>query len=497
MNTGEILTLKDNLPVLIVVFPFLFAFFTGIFGSFKRFICFPLALIGVICSLISSLFGFCLVYNQRKDIVYTLGGWTRDIGISFYLNSYNASLLFLINLSILFVLLYSRRVIILKFPDRLYAFYSLILLFLTGILGIVITGDAFNLYVFLEIVSLSSYAMIALNGKESYVAALRYLIIGTVGATFYLLGVGILYLKTGNLNMSEIHNAIISQTNLLSIKAAFLFITIGFSIKFAFFPFHSWLPFAYSKTINTVSAVMAPIVTKVTIFALIKVIVLVFGLSYVFSFTCLKFLFSSVLAPIGMIYFSLKAFSQKNISLSFCYILLMECSLMFGALFLNNILSYQITMYHIALDIIMTLSLFLFVGVLETYFRVYNFSDLESVNIFKLNPTFCILFFITCLSVLGIPPTGGFFSKFYIILAAFTAHVYFFPVCLIVSSFIILVVFLRIFEKLYFNTKKAIEGANNKVPVIMLLIFFVNAFLILGFGFNFNLILKKIISLYF
>ena len=239
MNTGEILTLKDNLPVLIVVFPFLFAFFTGIFGSFKRFICFPLALIGVICSLISSLFGFCLVYNQRKDIVYTLGGWTRDIGISFYLNSYNASLLFLINLSILFVLLYSRRVIILKFPDRLYAFYSLILLFLTGILGIVITGDAFNLYVFLEIVSLSSYAMIALNGKESYVAALRYLIIGTVGATFYLLGVGILYLKTGNLNMSEIHNAIISQTNLLSIKDAFLFITIGFSIKFAFFPFSS------------------------------------------------------------------------------------------------------------------------------------------------------------------------------------------------------------------------------------------------------------------
>ena len=139
----------------------------------------------------------------------------------------------------------------------------------------------------------SMYKPIAEDDNDLLCALLNlyrkvYLIIGTVGATFYLLGVGILYLKTGSLNMTELHSSVVALYGLQSIKASLLFIVIGLSIKIAFFPFHSWLPFAYSKTISPVSALMSPIVTKVSLFALIKVLVLVFGIEYVLSLDSLK-----------------------------------------------------------------------------------------------------------------------------------------------------------------------------------------------------------------
>ena len=482
----------QNLPVLIVVFPFLFGLLVGIIGPLKKLFCFYLALFSTFCSSALSFYG---IFHTLKvgNIEYNLGGWAKNIGIAFYLTPYNSIVLFLISLVSFFVILYSGKTVILKFKDKVYAFYALLLFFLTGNLGIVITGDAFNLYVFLEIVSLSSYSMVALGNKESYVAALRYLIIGTVGATFYLLGVGILYLKTGSLNMTELHSSVVALYGLQSIKASLLFIVIGLSIKIAFFPFHSWLPFAYSKTISPVSALMSPIVTKVSLFALIKVLVLVFGIEYVLSLDSLKTILPN-LAAFGMIYFSIKAYTQKNIRASFCYILLMECSLMFGALWLGDILGIKTSLYHIVLDIVMTVALFLFAGILETYYKIRNFNEVDKVNILSINKVFCVSFIIILLSVLGIPPTGGFFSKFYFILVAFKSSYYFFIVSLIVSSFIIFCVFLRLFEKIYFNNKKEGDVLKNKLPFSLDIIFLVCAFIVLFIGFNTNFIFENIIT---
>ncbi|MGI6680922.1 MAG: complex I subunit 5 family protein [Bdellovibrionota bacterium] len=482
----------SQLPILILICPFIAALLIGVIGSFKKSLCYPLAVLSILCSIYFSLLGVKETFlNGSRS--YNLGGWGQSIGIAFYLNTYNAILLSIISFVLLATVLYSRKFIYLRFPDKFYAFYSLLLLFLTGILGIVITGDAFNLYVFLEIVSLSSYAMIALGRKESYVASFRYLIIGTIGASFYLLGVGILYLKTGNLNMQELHHYVLPLYKTTSIKASFLFIVIGLSIKIAFFPFHSWLPFAYSKTISPVSTLMAPIVTKVSLFACIKVIVLVFGVDYLFSLEGFKYLMPNI-AAIGMIYFSIKAFTQKNIRASFCYVLLMECSLMFGALWFQDVLGIKAVLYHILIDILMMLTLFLSAGVLEYYYKIYNHSDLLDTNILAKEKILLFSFIITALSVLGIPPTGGFFSKFYFILVAFKANSYFYVISLIVSSFILLAFFLKFFEKIYFNYKKVPNAKNSKFPIITNAVLLVSSLLIIYFGAKVHLFIDVIIN---
>lgn len=481
----------DQLPILIVVFPFIFSLLIGMVGSFKKNVCFPLAIFSIICSLICSIAGIYHTFNH-SSISYNLGGWVRSIGIEFYLNSYNSILIFLVNFVVLAVLIYSRKFVYLKFYERLYAFYALLLFFVTGNLGIIITGDAFNLYVFLEIVSLSSYAMIALGRKEAYVAALRYLIIGTVGASFYLLGVGILYLQTGNLNMLEIHKSILKLQDLSIIRVAFVFIVVGLSVKIAFFPFHSWLPFAYSKTISSVSILMTPIVTKVSLFACIKIIIAVFGFDYLLKMGSFKLLLPNI-AALGMLHFSIKAFSQKNIRTSFCYVLLMECSLMFGAIWFENIIGLKTVLYHIALDIVMTLSLFLFAGILQKHYRIYKYDDVSNINVFAQNKVLCLSFIVVLCSILGIPPTGGFFSKFYFILSAFKEGSYFYIISLLISSFILLALFLKFFESLYFNNKKFISNKKEKVSFLLNLIFVLSTIFIFLIGFKTSIFMEKII----
>lgn len=480
-----------NLPILIIIFPFLFALIIGIFGSLKKFICLPLALLSVFSSLLCSFLAIFYTYKNGA-LEYELGGWTKTLGIAFYLNSYNSILLFLVNIVAFCVLLYSRNSIYLKFYNKLYAFYSLLLFFLTGNLGIIITGDAFNLYVFLEIVSLSSYSMIALNKKESYVASLRYLIIGTVGASFYLLGVGLLYLKTGSLNMFELHRSILPLYGSISVKAAFILITLGLSIKVAFFPFHTWLPFAYSKTLNAVSVLMSPIVTKVSLFACIKIIVLVFGIDYFTQVASFNMLLTYV-AGVGMIYFSIKAYSLNNIKHSFCYILLMECSLMFGGVALQDRLGLQAALYHLALDVVMTLSLFLFVVVLDNYYKVKNYSELIKANIFKQNKILSFSFLVTVFSVLGLPPTGGFFSKFYFLLSCFYKGQYFFAITILLSSIILLTLFLKVFEKMYFLSKGGSVAVNKSLPFIINLTLIFSTFFIFFYAGITSFIIQEVI----
>ncbi len=166
-------------------------------------------------------------------------------------------------------------------------FYALYLLLVMGLSGMVITGDAFNLYVLLEVSSLTSYVLIAMGkSRRASVAAFNYIIMGTIGASFYLLGVGYLYLRTGTLNMVEIHHAIatLSETGTSStIVVAFVMIIVGVMIKMAFFPLFGWLPNAYSYCPSSTSCVLAPLMTKVSVYVMIRMMLTVFGAEWVFE----------------------------------------------------------------------------------------------------------------------------------------------------------------------------------------------------------------------
>ena len=157
--------------------------------------------------------------------------------------------------------------------------YSLWLLAIAGLLGLVTTGDAFNLFVFLEISSLASVALVAMGAnkdKQALVAAYNYLIIGAVGATLYVIGVGLLYGITGTLNMVDLTNRISDLNNNKALIAGFGFMIIGIMVKAAVFPLHIWLPRAYAYAPSAVSVLLAATATKASLYILARILFSVF-----------------------------------------------------------------------------------------------------------------------------------------------------------------------------------------------------------------------------
>ena len=149
---------------------------------------------------------------------------------------------------------------------------------MTGLLGIAVTGDIFNVFVFLEISSLSAYALIALGkDRRALTAAYQYLIMGSVGATFIVIGIGLMYGMTGTLNMADLAERIPAVAATRTIPVAFAFLAVGISLKLALFPLHLWLPSAYAYAPSAVTAFIASTATKVAVYMLLRFFFTIFG----------------------------------------------------------------------------------------------------------------------------------------------------------------------------------------------------------------------------
>ena len=185
----------------------------------------------------------------QTTMTYPLGGWHPSVGIEYSVDALNAFVLVIVSMIAAVVLPVGTGTAADAIPEgKEYLFYTAFLLCLTGLMGISITGDAFNVFVFLEITSLSSYTLIALGkGRQALTAAFTYLVMGTIGGTFLLLGIGLMYQLTGSLNMAIIQEALagIDPTNKTKV-VAFGFLFTGSAIKLAIFPLHQWLPNAYT-----------------------------------------------------------------------------------------------------------------------------------------------------------------------------------------------------------------------------------------------------------
>src|SRR5688572_20439147 len=185
---------------------------------------------------------------SEGPLSYAIGSWPPPWGIEYRVDALSSFVLVLVALTASFVAPYSQRSLRAELPrERHYILYAMYCLCLAGLLGITITGDAFNVFVFLEISSLSMYVLIALGPRRNaLVAAYQYMLMGTVGATFYVLGVGLLYLMTGTLNLADLAGRLRAVEDLRPVLAALAFITVGIGLKLALFPLHQWLPNAYA-----------------------------------------------------------------------------------------------------------------------------------------------------------------------------------------------------------------------------------------------------------
>jgi multicomponent Na+:H+ antiporter subunit D len=266
-----------------------------------------------------------------------------------------------INVVALIVLIHSLTVHGREFDGKQTAFYSLSMLMLLGFNGMVLTGDLFNLYVFLEISSLAAYALISVGDKPAPFAAFRYLIIGTVGGSLYLLGVGYLYTVTGTLNMIDMAAMLPTVAQQPAVVTALILITVGIGIKAAMFPMHGWLPDSYTYANTTSTALIAPIGTKVGAYVLMRVLLYVFGIDRVDAVIPLSTIIG-ILACAGILYGSIMAIAQSELKRMLAYSSVSQIGYILLGISLANPMGFVGAVLHVLNHAIMKAALFLVAG---------------------------------------------------------------------------------------------------------------------------------------
>jgi multicomponent Na+:H+ antiporter subunit D len=447
----------EQFPIFIVIVPLFSAFFISVAGAADKRSCYPLAVGALAVSLYASVETLFQVLEQGV-VRYRLGGWPPPFGIEYVIDHLNALVLVVVAFVSVVVALYSKESVKRELPDRIPHFYTLFVLLVTGLLGMTITGDAFNLYVLLEISALTSYALIAMGRDRALPASFNYVILGTLGASFYLLGVGHLYIMTGSLNMGDLHRILPGLYQSKAILVAFVLILLGLWAKMAFFPLHGWLPNAYTYAPSSTGALIAPLMTKVSVYIMIRMMISLFSPGYVYH----TFKASSLvvwMAVVAIIAGSILALSQRSFKKILTYLIVAEVGYMVGGAWLANENGMTGAILHILNDALMTLCLFLVAGIIVYKTRGHRLENLQ--GLYKKMPVTMGAFTVGALSMIGVPPTAGFFSKWYLILGAIDAGQWGFLAALVFSSLVNAVIFFRIIEIGYFEPHSEHHGNGH------------------------------------
>ena len=473
----------NQLPFLVVGIPLFSALLIGIFGYRFPKVVRPIGFVAITVSTISSILLFKLV--EKQNIVeYFFGGWLAPVGIAYAVDHLNALMILMIYVVSFLAFIFSLKSVELEIPqNKQVNYYTLYFLLIAGLVGITITGDAFNLYVLFEICALSGYALLAVAGKRAYLATFYYLLIGSIGACFYLIGVAYLFVKTGTLNMAHLSDIIPMIYFTKSILIAFIFVNIGLFIKMALFPVHGWMPNVYTKAPISTTCLMAPLGTKLSIYILIRFYFDVFSPEYVYHVLNIQ-PFMIWLATIAIIAGSLYAIYHQSFLKIATFIIVSEIGYIVGGLWVGHPDSIAGAIYHIVADSLMTLGLFLIGGTVLLLLKSDKVSDFSRV--FGKLPYTTIALILVFASIVGVPPTSGFFSKFYLIKGAFQMGQYQFIVALLLSSLTSLFIFFRYFESYFYNKSESDslivkEPLFFKVPLAITSAFV----LILGLSYNF------------
>jgi len=439
--------MTSQVPALIIIVPLLAALAVNLAGWVRHSLCFPATVCAMVAAWLSSI-GVMARVIAEGTIIYRMAGWDPPWGIAWHIDHLNAVILILISTVALINLVATRTSAAHEFENRLGTFYALYLLFVTGLMGIVITGDIFNLYVLLEIASLSGYALLGMGGSRAPVSSLNYLFMGTIGASLYLFGAGYLYIATGSLNMADIAAILPTIENIALIKVSFILCLIGLFIKMAFFPLHTWLPNAYSHAPNASASLIAPLTTKVMLYVMIRLILSIYQPDFAFDQLTIGplIIWFAVLAIIAG---SVLAWKQERLKRMLAYIIVVEVGYMVGGFWLGNEAGMTGAVLHILNDAMMTLCLFLAAGTIASKISADTLRDLQ--GLFKKMPFTMTAFVVGALSIIGVPPTCGFFSKWYLLSGGIQAGHYGFAAALIISSLVNVLLFFRVIEIGYFE----------------------------------------------
>lgn len=471
-----------NLPALQVVIPLIGALLTG----FTRRGATAFAIAAVVSWIMPFIAGAMMWQVLTSGpISYHLGGWEPPWGIEYRVDLLNAFVLVLVSVIGAVIIPSARRSVAFDVGDKREAwFYCMYLLCLTGLLGIAVTGDAFNAFVFLEISSLSTYVLIALGAdRRALLSAFQYLIMGTIGATFYVIGVGLLYLLTGTLNMADIAARLgaAATQNFPAMVTALAFLTVGISLKLALFPLHVWLPNAYVYAPSWATVFLSASATKVAIYLLIRYYFSVFGVAVdIGALPMTEIMIALSLA--AMFVGSFIAVFEKNIKRLLAYSSIAQIGYITLGIGIANQAGLTGGLVHVVNHALMKAALFLAVGAIFYRARTVLLTDLAGIG--RKMPLTMTAFAIAGFGLIGAPGTAGFISKWYLAAGALDKGWWSLVFLIMGSSFIALVYVGRILEVTLLRQPAPELAAATDPPLAMLLPLVVLAGATVYFGFD-------------
>ena len=401
-----------------------------------------------------------------ENTPYLMGSWPAPYGIELSIDSFSAIILLIVTGASSLALLGGRASIDDEIEEqRQPLFYGAWLLALAGLIGIVVTADAFNIFVFMEISSLASYVLIAGGpNRQALPSVFKYLVMGTVGATFYLIGVGMIYMMTGTLNLADMAVRISDVTDTTPVLVAAGFITVGLALKAAVFPLHAWLPNAYTFAPNVVTVFLAACATKVALYVLIRFDFLVFQA----NLSDHSIQFSSFLLPLSVLAIVIAsgyAMFQQNLKKILAYSSVAQIGYIVLGASLVSVAGLTASGIHIFNHALAKGALFLAVAGLATRLSSLQLDDLAGAA--KAMPWTMAAFVGAGLSLIGVPGTAGFISKWFLITAVLQKGTIgvILVVVIVLSSLMAVVYIWRVIEAAYFKTPKQ-DGATSETETV-------------------------------
>lgn len=457
--------IASNLPALQVVIPLLAA---------------PLALmlrrgnhahlLALLVSVVALLISYSLLQTVLANgtISYAMGGWEPPWGIEYRVDAINAFVLLIVSVIGTVVMLAARTSVKVEIQeDKQSLFYTAYLLCLAGLLGITITGDAFNVFVFLEISSLATYILVSLGrDRRALTAAFQYLIMGTIGATFILIGIGLLYMTTGTLNMLDMAERLVPLTDSRTVQAAFAFVAVGASVKLALFPLHLWLPNAYTYAPSIATAFLASTSTKVAVYVMLRFFFTIFGVELSFDVMPLGIVLM-VLALLAIFAGSFIAIYQDNVKRLLAYSSVAQIGYMILGVSFATHTGLVAAILHLFNHAMMKGGLFL--ALAAVCYRTGGTSIASFRGLGKTMPWTMMAVVVGGLSLIGVPLTVGFISKWYLVLAALEQGLWPVAFLVLLGSLLAVIYIWKLVEAAYFQSPEEGAVSIKEAPLSLLI----------------------------
>ncbi len=439
--------MSEHLPVLLVVVPLLAAPLAALVRSPRA------AWVVAVGAAWWALYAAVGLLEQVLDqgvVQYFLGGWAPPLGIEYRVDVVNAWVILIVATIAAITTPYAMKSVERELePDRVPLFYAAFILCMTGLLGIAVTGDVFNVFVFLEVSSLSAYALIAMGqDRRALTSSYQYLIMGSVGATFIVIGIGLMYAMTGTLNMMDLADRLPGVMDTRTIPVAFAFLTVGFSLKLALFPLHLWLPNAYTFAPSAVTAFIASTATKVAVYMMLRFFFTVFGAAFAFDVMRLDLILLP-LALVAIFSMSLVAIFQSNAKRLLAYSSVAQIGYMVLGISFASVAGLTAGIIHLFNHALMKAALFMALG--AVFYRIGS-TEIEAMRgLGRRMPWTMAAFVGGGLSLIGVPLTVGFISKWYLITGALEKGWWPVAALILVTSLMAVVYIWKVIEAAYFH----------------------------------------------